>query len=105
MNWTFLGVAAVFEVVFAMSMKYSSGFTNIPATMITVIAVVGGIFFLSLAMKTLPVSIAYPIWTAVGVLGTVGLGFVLLGEELSALKIASTIAIVAGVAGLRITAA
>ena len=105
MSWIFLGIAAAFEVTFAMGMKYSGGFTNVPATVITGIAVFGGIFFLSLAMKTLPVSVAYPIWTAIGVLGTVVLGYVLLGEELTVLKIASTIAIIAGVAGLRVTAA
>lgn len=104
MSWVYLGVAAVFEVLFAMGMKYSSGFTNIPATVITVLAVLGGVFFLSLSMKTLPVSVAYPIWTAIGVLGTVMLGAFLLGEGLGVVKILSTIAIIAGVAGLRVSA-
>lgn len=105
MSWIYLGIAAVFEVIFAMGMKYSSGFTNTAATAVTGVAVIGGIFFLSLAMKTLPVSVAYPVWTAIGVLGTVVLGYLFLGEGVTFLKIASTIAIVAGVAGLRATVA
>lgn len=103
MSWLFLAIAAVFEVVFAMGMKYSGGFTNVPASIVTGIAVIGGIFFLSLAMKTLPVSVAYPVWTSVGVLGTVVLGAVFLGESISLIKILSTIAIIAGVAGLKTT--
>ena len=104
MSWAYLAIAAVFEVAFAMGMKYSNGFTHIPATVGTGFAVVGGVFFLSMAMKTLPVSIAYPAWTAVGVLGTVVLGYLFLGESLSPFKIASAFAIILGVAGLRMSA-
>jgi len=104
MAWIYLGLAAAFEVTFAMSMKYSDGFTKPLPTAITVVAVIGGITFLTLAMKTLPVSVAYPIWTAIGTLGTVTLGFALLGEPLTVLKVVSAIAIVAGVAGLKIAA-
>jgi quaternary ammonium compound-resistance protein SugE len=68
---------------------------------ITVAAAVGGIYFLTLAMRELPVSIAYPIWTAIGSLGTVFLGFALLGESLTALKLVSVGLIVAGVVGLK----
>jgi len=104
MSWLFLGVAAVFEVVFAMSMKYSNGFTYLPATLATILGVIGGVFFLSMAMKTLPVSIAYPAWTAVGVLGTVTFGAVFLGESLTLFKVLSALAIIAGVAGLKVSA-
>lgn len=104
MAWVYLGLAAVFEVAFAMSMKYSEGFTRPLPTVITIVGVIGGIAFLTLALKTLPVSVAYPIWTAVGTLGTVILGFVLLGESLSALKVVSATAIVFGVAGLKLSA-
>ncbi len=105
MAWIYLGLAAFFEVVFAMSMKYAEGFTRPLPTLITAVAVVFGIMFLTLAMKTLPVSVAYPIWTAVGTLGTVILGFVLLGEALTPLKILSVLAIIAGVAGLKVSTA
>jgi quaternary ammonium compound-resistance protein SugE len=105
MAWLFLGAAAVFEVVFALGMKYAEGFTRMVPTLVTTVGAVGGIGFLTLALKTMPVSIAYPIWTAVGTLGTVVLGFVLLGEPLTPLKILSALAIVGGVAGLKLAAA
>ncbi|MCM0019828.1 MAG: multidrug efflux SMR transporter [Tagaea sp.] len=105
MSWFYLGLAAIFEVTFAMSMKYSEGFTKPLATAVTVVAVVLGITFLTLAMKTLPVSVAYPIWTAVGTLGTVVLGYLFLGEALTALKAISALLIIAGVAGLKIASA
>ena len=105
MAWAYLTAAAVFEVIFAMSMKYAQGFTRAVPTAITVVGVVGGIGFLTLAMKTLPVSIAYPIWTAVGTLGTVILGYLLLDEPLTTTKLLSALAIVGGVAGLKMTSA
>lgn len=104
MAWVYLALAAVFEVTFAMSMKYADGFTNLRASVITAVAVVAGIGFLTLALRDLPVSVAYPIWTAVGTLGTVALGYVLLGEALTPLKVLSALAIVAGVAGLKMSA-
>ena len=105
MAWVYLSLAAIFEVIFAISMKYADGFTRPVPTLITAVAVVFGISFLTLAMKTLPVSVAYPIWTAVGTLGTVILGFVLLREPLTAMKFVSALAIVGGVAGLKMSTA
>ncbi|MCP1622674.1 DMT family transporter [Pseudomonas nitroreducens] len=101
MAWAMLMVAAVFEVMFAVSMKYAEGFTRPLPTVVTVLAVIGGIFFLTLAMRQLPVSIAYPVWTAIGTLGTVFFGFLLLGEALTLTKLVSVALIIAGVAGLR----
>ncbi|MEM7641161.1 MAG: multidrug efflux SMR transporter [Pseudomonadota bacterium] len=103
MAWFYLALAALFEITFAMSMKMSEGFTRPLPTAVTVVAVAGGITFLTLAMKTLPVSVAYPIWTAVGALGTIFLGWMWLGESLTTLKIVSALAIVGGVMGLRAT--
>src|SRR5882757_4777134 len=105
MAWLYLAAAAVFEVVFALSMKYADGFTRAGPTAVTALSVIGGIGFLTLALKTLPVSIAYPIWTAVGTLGTVIFGFVLLGETLTLAKLVSAIAIIGGVAGLKMASA
>jgi quaternary ammonium compound-resistance protein SugE len=102
MAWIYLAAAAAFEVTFALGMKYSQGFSKLTPSIVTAVAVVGGIGFLTLALKELPVSIAYPIWTAVGTLGTVVLGFALLGEALTVAKVLSALAIVGGVAGLKI---
>jgi quaternary ammonium compound-resistance protein SugE len=105
MAWLFLAAAAVFEILFALSMKYAEGFTRPLPTVVMVIGVVGGIGFLTLALKTLPVSVAYPVWTGIGTLGTVVLGFVLLGEPLTWPKLISALAIVGGIAGLKATSA
>jgi quaternary ammonium compound-resistance protein SugE len=101
MAWIFLLVAAFFEVLFAMGMKYAEGFTRPWPSLLVVVAAVAGIWFLTLSMRVLPVSIAYPIWTAIGTLGTVLLGFLLLGEALTPTKLVSVVLIIAGVAGLR----
>lgn len=101
MAWIFLLVAAFFEVLFAMSMKYAAGFTRLGPSALVVLAAIAGIYFLTLALRELPVSIAYPIWTGIGTLGTVLLGTLLLGETLSPGKLLAVGLIVAGVAGLK----
>ncbi|MGN8274323.1 DMT family transporter [Pseudomonas sp. SMV71] len=101
MAWVLLLVAAGFEVTFAMGMKYAEGFTRFWPSLVTVLAAVGGIGCLTLSMRELPVSVAYPIWTAIGSLGTVFLGVALLGESLTLMKVVSVGLIVAGVAGLK----
>lgn len=105
MAWIYLAAAAFFEIVFALSMKYSEGFTRIVPSVITFFAVIAGVGFLTLSMKTLPVSVAYPIWTSVGTLGTVVLGFFLFGEALTLTKVASVIVIIAGVIALKVASA
>jgi len=105
MAWTYLAIAAIFEVLFAIGMKYSDGFTRLWPSVLTVISIVAGLGFLALAMKSLPVSVAYPVWTAVGTIGTVIFGAIMLGETLSLSKILSVATIVIGVAGLKATGA
>jgi len=75
MAWFFLALAAALEVVFALSMKAPKGFTVFWPSVTTVIGVIAGITFLTLSMKTLPVSVAYPIWVGVGAMGTVAFGY------------------------------
>jgi quaternary ammonium compound-resistance protein SugE len=104
MAWLFLTLAALFEIAFATSMKASEGFTRLWPSIVTVFGVAGGIGFLTLSMRTLPVSIAYPAWVGAGALGTVVLGALWFGETLSVLKLASTLAILAGVIGLKLSA-
>jgi quaternary ammonium compound-resistance protein SugE len=105
MAWIYLVAAAAFEIVFVLGMKYAEGFTRPMASAATIVGAIAGIVCLTLSMKTLPVSVAYPIWTAVGTLGAVILGTIMLGESLTPAKLASAIAIVAGVAGLKLTSA
>ncbi|POA53335.1 MULTISPECIES: DMT family transporter [unclassified Pseudomonas] len=101
MAWGLLLLAAAFEVAFAMGMKYAEGFTRPWPSLLTLVAALGGVHFLTLALRELPVSVAYPIWTAIGSLGTVLLGFALLGESLTPLKLVSVGLILAGVVGLK----
>ena len=100
-GWVFLMLAAGFEVLFAMAMKYAEGFTRLLPSALVVVAASAGIYCLTLALKELPVSIAYPIWTGIGTLGTVLLGALLLGEALTPVKLMSVALIVVGIAGLR----
>lgn len=104
MAWLYLLLAALFEVAFAVSMKASDGFTKPWATLATIVGVVGGIWFLTLALRDLPVSIAYPLWVGAGAMGAIVLGVMLFGESLSALKLMSVAAIAIGVAGLKVAA-
>jgi len=104
MAWVYLALAAGFEVTFALTMKASRGFTVLWPSVGTAVAVIGGIGFLTLALRTLPVSVGYPIWVGLGALGTVAFGHLLFGEALGPLKLASVAAIVAGVVGLKLAA-
>ncbi|MBU3059739.1 MULTISPECIES: DMT family transporter [Pseudomonas] len=101
MAWVFLLVAALFEIVFALSMKSAQGFTRPWPSLLVVVAAIAGIYFLTLSLRELPVSVAYPIWTALGSLGTVTLAVLLMGEALTLAKAVSVVLIVAGVAGLK----
>lgn len=103
MAWFFLIIAGVFEVVWAVALKYSNGFTNIIASIIVVIGMIASIYLLALSMKTIPISLAYPIWTAVGALGTAIFGMMFAGDTVSTLKIVCLFLIIAGVIGLKIS--
>lgn len=104
MHWLYLTLAVIFEIVFAISMKASNGFTVLWPSVITIVGAILGLAFLALALKSLPVSIGYPIWVGAGAIGTVILGAILFGESLTVLKIASVALIVFGVAGLKLAA-
>ena len=102
MHWIFLGVASVFEVVFALSANASKGFTHRWYTLQTFAAAAVAIYFLSLSLRVLDVGVGYAIWTAIGAVGTVIFGVVLFGEKLNVGKIASITAIIAGVISLKV---
>ena len=101
MAWVYLFLAALFEILFGVSIKYVDGFANAKMLILTAIGGVGGFVFLALAAKQLPISVAYPIWTALAALGVVFFGTLFLGESLTVLKIASVIFIIIGIAGLK----
>jgi quaternary ammonium compound-resistance protein SugE len=103
MAWVLLLLAGLFEVAWAIGLKYTYGFTRLWPTVGTLAAMTISIGLLGLAMKTLPVGTAYAVWVGVGAVGTAILGMVLLGDVVSAGRIASLGLIVAGIVGLKLT--
>ena len=102
MHWFYLGIAAVFEVVFALSANAAKGFTHRWYSLQTFAAAAVAIYFLSLSLKVLDVGVGYAIWTAVGAVGTVIFGVVLFGEKLNTGKVVSILAVLAGVISLKV---
>ena len=104
MNWFILIIAGLFEVGWAVGLKYTDGFTRLAPTMATVAAMIVSLGLLGIALKTLPVGSAYAVWVGVGAAGTAIAGILLLGENISAWKLVSLLLIVAGIVGLKLTA-
>jgi quaternary ammonium compound-resistance protein SugE len=100
--WTILVVAGLFEVGWAIGLKYTEGFTRIIPSALTLTAMVASIVLLGLALKALPVGTAYAVWTGIGAVGTAALGIYLFGEPATAARLASIGLIVAGIVGLKL---
>ena len=104
MAWWLLILAGLFEVGWAIGLKYTEGFTRLWPSLATVAAMIISLGLLGLAMKSLPVGTAYAVWVGVGAVGTVILGIVLFDEPLNALRVGSVLLIVAGLVGLKLGA-
>jgi quaternary ammonium compound-resistance protein SugE len=102
MSWVYLFVAGLFEIGWAIGLKYTNGFSKLWPTVGTVAAMAISLGLLGIAMKSLPVGTAYAIWVGVGAVGTVILGIVLFQEPLNALRVISVALIVAGLVGLKL---
>lgn len=102
MQWIFLLLAGILEVTWAVAMKYSNGFTNLFPSVITVIGYISSAVFLSMALKYLPLGMAYSMWTGFGIIGTTVLGVFLFHEKLSLPQSICVILIVVGIVGLKI---
>ena len=105
MNWAILVVAGLFEVGWAIGLKYTQGFSRLWPTVWTVFSMIISLGLLGIAMKALPVGTAYSVWVGVGAIGTVILGIVLLGEPASAARMTSVALILAGIVGLKLSSA
>ena len=103
MSWIILLLAGLFEVGWAIGLKYTEGFTRPLPTALTVCAMLVSLTLLGLAMKELPLGTAYAIWTAVGAVGTVIAGIILFGESMALLRLASVALIVCGLIGLKLS--
>ncbi|MFJ1302355.1 quaternary ammonium compound efflux SMR transporter SugE [Pseudomonadota bacterium AL_CKDN230030165-1A_HGKHYDSX7] len=102
MTWLILVLAGLFEVVWAVGLKYTHGFTRLVPSVITVAGMVVSFWLLSTAMKTLPLGTAYAVWVGIGTIGAFIAGIALFGESASPLRIASVMLIVAGLIGLKL---
>ncbi|WGC20752.1 quaternary ammonium compound efflux SMR transporter SugE [Enterobacter ludwigii] len=103
MSWIILVIAGLLEVVWAIGLKYTHGFTRLTPSVITITAMIVSIVLLSWAMRSLPVGTAYAIWTGIGAVGAAITGILLLGESASLARIASLALIVAGIIGLKLS--
>ena len=102
MNWMILVLAGLFEIGWAIGLKYTDGFTRLGPTVGTVASMVISLGLLGIAMKSLPVGTAYAVWVGVGAVGTAVLGIVLLGEPANPGRLISLGLIVAGIIGLKL---
>ncbi|BAN46988.1 quaternary ammonium compound efflux SMR transporter SugE [Metapseudomonas resinovorans] len=103
MSWIILFFAGLFEVGWAVGLKYTDGFSKPLPTALTVGAMIISLGLLGLAMKELPLGTAYAIWTGVGAVGTVIAGVILFGESMALIRLASVALIVAGLIGLKLS--
>ncbi|ENB9202462.1 quaternary ammonium compound efflux SMR transporter SugE [Serratia marcescens] len=101
MAWIILLIAGLLEVVWAIGLKYTHGFTRLTPSIITIAAMVVSMLLLANAMKTLPAGTAYAVWTGIGAVGAAIMGMVLLGESTNVARIISLCLIVVGILGLK----
>ena len=104
MAWIWLTLAGLLEVVWAIGLKYTEGFTRIGPSAITVAAMIASLYFLGLAVRSLPIGTAYAVWGGIGAVGTVLVGIMFFSEPAALVRILLILAIVAAIAGLKLTA-
>src|SRR5262245_57654996 len=102
MPWTYLVLAGLFEIGWAIGLKYTDGFSRLVPTVWTVASMIVSLGLLGLALKDLPVGTAYAVWTGIGTIGTAILGIVLLNEPATAMRLGCIALIVAGIVGLKL---
>lgn len=102
--WILLLVAGLFEIGWAVGLKYTDGFTRPLPSLLTGLSMVASVVLLGMALRTLPVGTAYAVWTGIGTVGTALLGIALFGEPATAARLACIGLIVAGIVGLKLLA-
>ena len=101
MAWIWLTLAGLLEVVWAIGLKYTAGFTRLVPSAITVAAMAASMYFLALAIRTIPIGTGYAVWTGIGAVGVAVLGMILFNEPKDPIRVGSILLIVAGIAGLK----
>lgn len=102
MAWLVLLIAGLLEIVWAIGLKYTQGFTRLTPSIITLVAMLFSVVLLAYAMKTLPTGTAYAVWTGIGAVGTAIIGIIFLGESASLFRLLSLGLIFAGIIGLKL---
>ena len=102
MAWFWLTLAGLLEVVWAIGLKYTEGFSRPLPSVITGAAMIASLYFLALAVRTIPIGTGYAVWTGIGAVGVAILGIILFNESRDLLRIGSILLIVAGIAGLKL---
>jgi quaternary ammonium compound-resistance protein SugE len=102
MGWVFLAVAGGLEITFAAALKYAEGFTKLWPSLIFLVAYAGSAWFLSQAVKTIPLGTAYAVWTGIGAVGTGLIGIMLFGESAAVLRLFFLMLILIGIVGLKL---
>ena len=103
MAWIVLVVAGLFEVCWAIGLKYTDGFTKLGPSVFTVLTMIASFYFLAQALKIIPVGTGYAVWTGIGAVGTATLGIILFTESSSIPRLLCIVLIVTGIVGLKIT--
>ncbi len=104
MAWVLLVVAGLFEVAWAVGLKYTQGFTRFWPSVLTIAAIVISMYLLSVAARTLPIGTAYAVWVGIGAAGTAILGIVLFGESINAGRLLCLGLLIVAIIGLKLTA-
>lgn len=105
MDWLILFLAGLLEVIWATGLKFTHGFTRPVPSLVTLAAMGGSFYLLSVAMRSLPLSTSYAVWVGIGVVGAAIAGIVFFQESVTPLKIVSLLLVVAGIIGLKLTSA
>ncbi|QYY37498.1 quaternary ammonium compound efflux SMR transporter SugE [Ruficoccus sp. ZRK36] len=103
MHWLILIVAGLLEIGWAVGLKYTEGFSRLWPTVGTVLAMVLSIFLLGVAMRALPMGVAYAVWVGIGIVGTTVIGMLFLGEPAHVIKVVCVLLIIVGIAGLKMS--
>lgn len=101
--WSYLVIAGLLEALWAMGLKFSDGFTKPMPTIITLVLVLTSFFLLSKSMKVIPVSVAYAVWCAIGIVSLVIIEYIYLNTELNLQKVGSIVLILIGIIGLKLS--
>jgi quaternary ammonium compound-resistance protein SugE len=102
MAWIFLSAAGLLEIVWAVGLKYTDGFTRLVPSAITLAAMVASMYCLALAVRSIPIGTGYAVWTGIGAVGVAILGMVLFDEPRTLLRAGCILLIVAGIVGLKV---